>query len=102
MQNKLLLLHGALGSGRQLEGIAQLLKDRFEVFSLDFSGHGGKQMPERGFTIELFAADVLIFIAENKFIGVNVYGYSSIPNMRKSIIKGKKETIEKCLTKIKW
>ena len=26
----------------------------------------------------------------------------SIPNMRESIIKGKKEPIEKCLTKLPW
>lgn len=74
--NKILLLHGAIGSSVQLESLAELLTNTFKVNLLNFSGHGGKEIPDKKFSIEMFAEDVLYFIDKNKLEGINVYGYS--------------------------
>ncbi|MEO8210994.1 MAG: alpha/beta fold hydrolase [bacterium] len=74
--NKLLLLHGAIGSSVQLEALAKRLKNPFDVYLLNFSGHAGKPIPEHSFSIEMFAEDVIYFINKNKLEGINIYGYS--------------------------
>lgn len=73
---KLLLLHGAIGSSIQLEPLANILKNTYDIYLLNFSGHGGKPFPDEAFSIEMFAEDVLYFIDKNKLEGINVYGYS--------------------------
>lgn len=75
MQN-LLMLHGAIGSSTQLEPLANELNKDFRIYLLNFSGHGGKKIPDENFSIELFADDVLYFIEKNKLSGIDVYGYS--------------------------
>jgi esterase/lipase len=74
--NKLLLLHGAIGAASQLDKLKEELKDKFEIYTLGFSGHGGKKIPDEKFSIELFANDVLKFLEENKLENINVFGYS--------------------------
>lgn len=74
--SKLLMLHGAIGSSSQLEPLAEKLKDIFEVYLWNFTGHGGKEIPAEPFSIEMFAEDVLYFIEKNKLTGTDVYGYS--------------------------
>lgn len=73
---KLLMLHGAIGSSAQLEPVAELLKDEFEVYLWNFTGHGGKEIPSEPFSIKMFAEDLLYFIDKNKLRGIDVYGYS--------------------------
>lgn len=75
MQN-ILLLHGAIGSSVQLEPLAELLTNNYKVNLLNLSGHGGKQIPDEQFSIEMFGEDVLYFIEKNKLGIINVYGYS--------------------------
>ncbi len=70
------MLHGAIGSSVQLEPLAEFLTDTYKVYLLNFSGHGGKQIPKEKFSIEMFADDVLYFIDRNKLKGINIYGYS--------------------------
>lgn len=72
---KLLLLHGALGSKAQLEPLAEMLKNDFEVFTLNFSGHGGAPFAE-GFGIGQFTAEVLAFLDKNGCENVDIFGYS--------------------------
>lgn len=72
----LLMLHGAMGSSVQLEPLAEKLKNEFRVYLLNFSGHGGKPVPEEPFSIEMFTNDVLNFIDKNRLQGIDVYGYS--------------------------
>lgn len=73
---KLLMLHGAIGSSEQLEPIANKLKDTFEIYLWNFTGHGGKDIPSEPYSIKMFAEDVLYFIDKNKLSGIDVYGYS--------------------------
>lgn len=70
------MLHGAIGSSSQLEPVANLLTDTFKISLLNFSGHGGKPISEKPFSIQMFAEDVLYFIDRNKFGKTDIYGYS--------------------------
>ena len=75
MNNPILLLHGALGSEPQLQLLKKQLSDEFSVHSFNFSGHGGRELPEH-FSIKLFAEDVLHFCEANKLQNVILFGYS--------------------------
>ncbi len=77
MKNKpqLLLLHGALGSKKQFSNLKPLLEEKFELFQLDFDGHGdGKDT--KHFSIELFTENLRAFLFENELKAINIFGYS--------------------------
>lgn len=74
-QNPLLLLHGALGSKKQFSTLRPLLESEFEIFELDFDGHGSGKEAEQ-FSIDLFAENVRTFLVENGLKAVNIFGYS--------------------------
>ena len=65
MAQKILLLHGALGSAESLNPLKEVLEKDFEVFTYTFKGHGGSEIPSEDFTISNFANEVLDFIDEN-------------------------------------
>lgn len=73
---KLLLLHGAIGAASQFDKLKEELKSQFEIYTMNFSGHGGEKIPAEKFSIELFAEDVTKFIEKNNLQGIDVYGYS--------------------------
>ncbi len=75
MKPKLLLLHGALGSKKQFKAINELLSDKFEIFDLDFEGHGGLETDE-DFSMDLFANNVEVFLEESGTERINIFGYS--------------------------
>ena len=72
---KLLLLHGALGAASLMEPLAERLCGNFEVQTLNFSGHGGKQFAA-DFGIEQFTSEVLDFLNENDLEQADIFGYS--------------------------
>jgi esterase/lipase len=73
---KLLLLHGALGSKNQFAQLQKRLKNDFEIHTINFSGHGGEIIPEQPFSINLFAKDVLTYLNKVKIDKINIFGYS--------------------------
>lgn len=75
MKQNLLLLHGALGSKEQFAELKELLSDKFNVFDLNFSGHGGLVVPE-SFNIDLFVEDTLDFMGRHGLRPVDMFGYS--------------------------
>ncbi len=68
----LLLLHGALGSARQL----QRLKERMGGIAIDLTGHGGREIPEGGLTFDHFLADIDRAFTEHKWKSAHLFGYS--------------------------
>jgi pimeloyl-ACP methyl ester carboxylesterase len=71
----LLLLHGALGSQSQFQNLIPLLEEHFEIYTLDFSGHG--DMPVgNDFGIITFANEVLYELAKWHIDKINIFGYS--------------------------
>ena len=101
---KLLLLHGAIGAKDQLEPLLEVLKNDYEVHLLNFSGHGGEQMPN-SFSIELFANDVLTYLDKNNIQKINIFGYSMGGYVALYLAKHYQNKIEKVFTlatKFEW
>ncbi|MBL4649040.1 MAG: alpha/beta fold hydrolase [Aureispira sp.] len=73
---KLLVLHGALGSRAQLEPLKKALEDSFEVHTLNFRGHGGRDFGAENFSIDCFTEDVLNYLQEQNLDKVAILGYS--------------------------
>lgn len=102
---KLLLLHGAIGSSKQFDALVPLLQNQFEVYILDFSGHGGKPIPDEPFSIELFANDVLNWMQEKGFETINIFGYSMGGYVTLYLAKHQPEKVGKVFTlatKFNW
>lgn len=72
----LLLLHGALGSSQQMEPLKEALSGKYKVHTLNFSGHGGGEIPAEPFSIEMFAGDIIRYIENNDIAGTDIFGYS--------------------------
>lgn len=72
----ILLLHGAIGAADQLQPLRRELEGEYNIHTLSFSGHGGNDFPPGGFSIPVFAGDVLAYMAENGLQQVDVFGYS--------------------------
>jgi pimeloyl-ACP methyl ester carboxylesterase len=71
----LLFLHGALGAKSQFNPLIPLLENHFEIYTMDFSGHGdGHAVDEFG--IIRFANEVLDELARWDIDKINIFGYS--------------------------
>ncbi|RDV13064.1 alpha/beta hydrolase [Pontibacter diazotrophicus] len=75
MEN-LLLLHGALGAASTMEPLANALQERFKVHTLDFTGHGGRPLPQEPFSMQLFVQDILRLLEEKEISSTHIFGYS--------------------------
>ena len=72
---KILLLHGALGSKKQMAETLLNLSAYFEVYDLDFEGHGDF-VSEKEFSMALFTENVIAFLDENSIEKIHLFGYS--------------------------
>lgn len=102
---KLLLLHGALGSKKQMEPLVTLLNDYIDVESINFSGHGGNEIPESDFSLEMFTNDVLNEIDKYKPSKANILGYSLGGYVALNLALKYPQKINKVITlstKLKW
>jgi pimeloyl-ACP methyl ester carboxylesterase len=102
---QLLLLHGALGSEKNLQPLKELLQNDFDVFTFSFQGHGGSELPESDFTIANFANEVIAFLDENKIDSIAVFGYSMGGYVGLYLAKHFPERIQKLFTlatKLHW
>lgn len=75
MNQKLLLLHGALGSKDQFTLLKEQLSSEFEVHTLDFEGHGNRPS-SHSFSIDLFVANVIDYLKEHAIENTHIFGYS--------------------------
>lgn len=75
MKPTLLLLHGALGTKQQFRAVRGTLEESFELYDLNFEGHGGRES-NQPFSIALFTENVKAFMDENSLQNVNIFGYS--------------------------
>lgn len=72
---KLILLHGALGASSQFDTLKNILKDKFEIHTLNFEGHGDR-CSEKDFSIDLFAENLKDYLDQQNLKDANVFGYS--------------------------
>jgi pimeloyl-ACP methyl ester carboxylesterase len=94
----LILLHGALGSASQFDLLKDRFTDHFNVHTINFSGHGGQPMPDKNFSISLFADEVREFIKENKLLSVNFFGYSMGGYVALYLAKHSPDLVNKIIT----
>ncbi|MCW3120893.1 MAG: alpha/beta hydrolase [Flavipsychrobacter sp.] len=94
----ILLLHGAIGSSGQLQPLADRLKANYKVYSLDFTGHGGKPIVSDPFSIALFADNVLWFMKEHGLENVAIFGYSMGGYVGMYLAKHHPEKVSKVVT----
>ena len=73
--NPLIMLHGALGSQAQLAALKKELESQYEVYSLDFQGHGGNRSNDE-FSMDVFAQNVISFMGEKDLGKTHIFGYS--------------------------
>ncbi|XOV69297.1 MAG: alpha/beta fold hydrolase [Fluviicola sp.] len=71
----IVLLHGALGSDRQLEPLKNHLSNTFDVHVLCFEGHGNRAS-DRPLAIQHFSENLTTFLKENELESTLVFGYS--------------------------
>ena len=77
MSHTLLLLHGAIGSSAQLQPLADALRNKgFDPKLFDFTGHGGREMPNADFSIGLFADEVINWMDDYRIGSIDIFGYS--------------------------
>ncbi len=72
---KLLLLHGALGSAANFTNLKALLADSFQIHTLNFESHGGREVVDT-LSIPGFAEEVLAYLNENDIDKISIFGYS--------------------------
>lgn len=73
---QIVLLHGAMGSSSQMQGLGKLLEAHFEVFAFDFCGHGTRASEYISFSVQEFAADLDEFLMQKKISNPFIFGYS--------------------------
>ncbi|MEY3237833.1 MAG: hypothetical protein RI883_1934 [Bacteroidota bacterium] len=75
MKKSIVLLHGALGSSKQLDPLKEKMHESFDVYSFNFEGHGGRPT-DSDFSIALFVQNTLDFLKENNLVNCSFFGYS--------------------------
>lgn len=72
----LLFLHGALGAGSQFQTLTEQLSEHYDIHVVTFSGHGDVPLSEQGFSIQVFAGEVLSYLETRKIDYIHIFGYS--------------------------
>jgi pimeloyl-ACP methyl ester carboxylesterase len=98
MMKKILLLHGAIGSSEQLNGLKDSLTKNYEVHIFNFSGHGGRAYGNNGFSIASFANEVLLYLDEQRIDSINIFGYSMGGYVGMYLAKHRPQRVEKLIT----
>lgn len=100
---KLLLLHGALGSQDHFDNLKIELSQDFEMYSFNFKGHGGSEIPDSDFTIANFVDETLAFMNQNNIEKISIFGYSMGGYVGLYLAKNFPERVEKLFTlATKW
>lgn len=101
---KLLLLHGALGSAAHFGHLKELLADAFEIHTLNFKSHGRREIVDT-LSIPGFAEEVLAYLNENDIDKISIFGYSMGGYVALYLAKQHPERIGKLFTlatKFNW
>ncbi len=98
LMQPLLLLHGAIGAADQLAHLKEELSSTCEVYTFDFSGHGGKPFAVHPFSIASFAEEVSVYIDKEKLGKVNIFGYSMGGYVAMYLAKHHPEQVGKIIT----
>lgn len=99
MSERIILLHGALGSAKQMEPLAALLEG--EVICINLPGHGHLASDEEAYSIEAMAESVLPYLDEKAVIfGYSMGGYVAL--YLAAMYPEKIERVTTLATKFEW
>ena len=104
MKQPLLLLHGAIGSEKQFEKLKEELEGHYDVLTMNFSGHGGREIPGE-FSIEQFAGEVMEFLNSKGIQRISIFGYSMGGYVALYLARHNPEVVERLVTlatKFNW
>jgi pimeloyl-ACP methyl ester carboxylesterase len=93
----ILLLHGALGSKTQFDKLIPLLKEHYNVHTLNFEGHGGRST-QNAFSIDLFRKNTLDYLEAQQLSAVTIFGYSMGGYVALSLALQKPEMVKRIVT----
>lgn len=93
----LIILHGAIGAQDQFEKLKEILETEWNVFTMNFHGHGGLPI-EKPYRIESFADQLEDFIAKNNLEGCTIFGYSMGGMVALEMTSRQKTKVEKIIT----
>ncbi len=102
-KKNLVCLHGALGCAAQLEQTLAPLKSFYNLYFLDFPGHGKKA--NQIVSLEACVAATRNFIREQKLMGTSIFGYSMGGYVALLLAKQNPELVGKIITlgtKLEW
>ena len=72
----LILLHGAIGAGDQLQPLAALLSSHYDVHVIDFCGHGDAHVTSMPYGMDLFVQDLIGHMLVKELDRASIFGYS--------------------------
>lgn len=72
----LMLLHGALGIGAQFAPLERILRDTFQVHTIDFEGHGTSPLGDRPLRMAHYAENVLEYLDKESISETGIFGHS--------------------------
>lgn len=72
---KLLILHGALGSKSQFEALISSFSPQIDAYFLEFSGHGIQPF-QKEFSIQQFSNELVRYVEVNNLKDCHVFGFS--------------------------
>ena len=105
MKPQLLILHGALGAKKQFTSIVDLLKPNFDVYCLEFDGHGTLSEYSGEFSIDHFASQTNATLKALGWEKPLVFGYSMGGYVALKLEAEHSETFERIITlgtKFNW
>jgi pimeloyl-ACP methyl ester carboxylesterase len=100
-----LLLHGALGAGRQMEPLAAALGEYCRVHRMDFEGHGDAPFRDRPFRMEHFPENVRERLDALELRSACIFGYSMGGYVALQLALALPERVERIATlgtKFRW
>lgn len=98
--NPIVLIHGALGCGKQLEPVRSELEKVTgrEIYIYNCPGHGGETIPKGGFDIPFLTASFGKWLQSENLLGADVFGYSMGGYIALSAVRNHPQRIRHILT----
>jgi pimeloyl-ACP methyl ester carboxylesterase len=100
----ILLLHGALGTRKQLSLLSDLLPG-IRTHTVEFRGHGEREMPDEGLSMEVFLRDIEEALQDHGWGKTHLFGYSMggyAALLFASSFPDKVDSVVTLGTKLKW
>jgi len=93
MHTNIILLHGALGTSKHWNPVAELLKDDFKLHQIDFPGHGSSTESVSG--LQTLIDYLSQFVKDNSLedaiiIGYSMGGYVALNALKQGVIRNPK------------